>query len=592
MPVSEPEDQRPRPKKRELHNCPGHTGAGKESVVLRSEVFGIVVFTAVGATMAAGAQLAPKTEWILPRAGMRMLFSNRSILVGGRMLYGRPPAGWFIATVLCACYLNAQVAPDRLLRGIITRKDNLTYKLVPFTVPQGVKRITLEFTHTGAEQKTVIDLGLMGPDGFRGWSGARTGTLVVAETDATPSYLPGKIVPGTWNLLLGIPNIRPNVTATYTAKIYFSRSGRAMGAPAGVYPVISSQARWYRGDLHMHTAHSDGGCKSQNGKDVPCPVFFSIQAAAERGLDFIAITDHNTMSQYNVMREWQPYFDRLLLIPGRELTTFQGHANIFGTTDFVDFRVGSAEVPTWNSLLKKIHSAGGLVSINHPRAPTGEACLGCGWSPEPAADMRLVEVIEAINGTAAEGATAGIPFWQEQLNRGYQVTAIAGSDNHNGLATLPDAGSVGYPTTVVWASELSVPPVLQAIRAGHVFIDVTGSKDRLLEMSARLGDLQSRMGDTLRIPSGATAEFTLHVVGASGGQIEIIEDRPASPLVVDSRISRDDQSFAFRWKSDGQRHWLRANVRDPEGRLLLVGNPIYINFPENARRLATRQEAR
>jgi len=34
-----------------------------------------------------------------------------------------------------------------------------------------------------------------------------------------------------------------------------------------------------------------------------------------RGLDFIAITDHNATSQYNPMRELQPYFDKLLLIP-------------------------------------------------------------------------------------------------------------------------------------------------------------------------------------------------------------------------------------------------------------------------------------
>jgi len=528
------------------------------------------------------------------RGGMRKLLSNRSMLLGGEMLHDRRRARWLLAAfaVWCAWYLNAQVAPDRLLRGTITGKDNLTYKLVPFTVPAGVKRITVEFAHTGAEQKTVIDLGLIGPRGLRGWSGGRTGTVVIAETDATPSYLPGKIVPGTWNLLMGIPNIRSNVTATYTAKIYFSRSGRAEEAPADVYPVISKQARWYRGDLHMHTAHSDGGCKSQNGKPVPCPVFFTVQAAAQRGLDFIAITDHNTMSQYDAMRELQPYFDDVLLIPGRELTTFQGHANVFGTTDFLDFRVGSTEVPTWNTLLKKIHSAGGLVSINHPKDPTGEACLGCGWDPKPPADMHLVEAIEAINGVVAEGPTAGIPFWQEQLNRGYRITAIAGSDNHNGLAPVPAPGSVGYPTTVVWASELSIPRVLQAIRAGHVFIDATGSKDRLLEMSARLGNLKSSMGDALRVPSGLTAEFTVHTAGAAGGRVEIIEDGTSASLLADSRISQDNQSFTFPFRSDGQRHWLRANVRDRQGRLLLVGNPIYVNLPEKARRLATHRRAR
>src|SRR5207302_158050 len=122
--------------------------------------------------------------------GMRKLLSNRSMLLGGEMLHDRRRARWLLAAfaVWCAWYLNAQVAPDRLLRGTITGKDNLTYKLVPFTVPAGVKRITVEFAHTGAEQKTVIDLGLIGPRGLRGWSGGRTGTVVIAETDATPSY--------------------------------------------------------------------------------------------------------------------------------------------------------------------------------------------------------------------------------------------------------------------------------------------------------------------------------------------------------------------------------------------------------------------
>ena len=33
-------------------------------------------------------------------------------------------------------------------------------------------------------------------------------------------------------------------------------------------------------------------------------------------------------------------FDRLLLVPGRAVTTFWGHSNVFGPTDFLDFRMG------------------------------------------------------------------------------------------------------------------------------------------------------------------------------------------------------------------------------------------------------------
>lgn len=37
----------------------------------------------------------------------------------------------------------------------------------------------------------------------------------------------------------------------------------------------------------------------------------------------------------------QPAFDKILLVPGREITTFYGHANVFGLTDFIDFRMTS-----------------------------------------------------------------------------------------------------------------------------------------------------------------------------------------------------------------------------------------------------------
>jgi predicted metal-dependent phosphoesterase TrpH len=66
----------------------------------------------------------------------------------------------------------------------------------------------------------------------------------------------------------------------------------------------------------MHTAHSDGSCASRKGVRVPCPVFRTLEAAEARGLDFIAITDHNATSQNDALRELAPYFDDLLLIPG------------------------------------------------------------------------------------------------------------------------------------------------------------------------------------------------------------------------------------------------------------------------------------
>ena len=43
-------------------------------------------------------------------------------------------------------------------------------------------------------------------------------------------------------------------------------------------------------------------------------------------------------------------------------------------------------------------------------------------------------------------------------------------------------------------------------------------------------------------------------------------------------VGATDATLDFPWTSDGAPHWLRLNARDAEGRLVLIGNPIYVNF--------------
>ena len=69
-------------------------------------------------------------------------------------------------------------------------------------------------------------MGLMGPSGFRGWSGGDKEGFTLSLSDATPSYLPGPIEPGNWTLLLAVPNIRSNVTSQFAAEVYFDRSAQ------------------------------------------------------------------------------------------------------------------------------------------------------------------------------------------------------------------------------------------------------------------------------------------------------------------------------------------------------------------------------
>jgi hypothetical protein len=481
-------------------------------------------------------------------------------------------AGW-------VCRADSLATPDMVLQGVITHAQNHRYIGVPFQVPAGVYRMTVTFQYSGKDAHTALDLAIFDPQRFRGSSGGNKARFTISDTDATPSYLPGPVIAGRWILLIAVPNIRPRVAAHYQADIFFDRKPKVESFSDG---PLRSAPGWYRGDLHMHTAHSDGSCASQSGSQIPCPVFITAEAAVRRGLDFIAITDHNTTSQYDALRELQPYFDQLLFIPGREITTFQGHANLFGTTRFLDYRVGSASVPDMNTVARRARRLGAILSINHPNAPSGEICMGCRWKPEPPVDLRLFSAIEAVNGGAMRGPYSGIGFWEDQLQQGFRITGIGGSDNHHGNWPVSHPDSVGSPTTVVYAQNLSVSAILDGIRAGHVFIDLTGSRNRILTMNASIaGGPIASMGDELISPRGSGLSITVHVTGCAGSTLQIIQDAAGQPAFASKTIAHDDETLHFLWPSDGKRHWLLPQVSTPTAELELLGNPVYVNYNDS-----------
>ncbi|HEY1560573.1 MAG TPA: hypothetical protein VGF71_06765, partial [Caulobacteraceae bacterium] len=134
------------------------------------------------------------------------------------------------------------------------------------------------------------------------------------------------------------------------------------------------------------------------------------------------------------------------------------------------------------------------------------------------------------------------------------------------------------PTTCVWAAELSERAILDAIRGGRVFIDVEGSGDRLLELTASCGDAWAMMGEALTIPSGASADFTLHGRGLAGAQVDIVMDGRHDAAMENTILAGDDEILSFQLPGDGERHWIRADIRSADAsRTLMIGNPIYLN---------------
>jgi hypothetical protein len=317
---------------------------------------------------------------------------------------------------------------------------------------------------------------LRGAAGFRGWSGGGSQQVFVATHSASYGYTAGPIEPGRWAVVLGVPNIREGVTTSYRVVVRFS-DGKASRS------ILKQRAGWYVGDFHAHSGHSDGRTAAPDGTRLKVPAHHVFDAARRERLDFIALTDHNTASHWIDVDRLQPMYPDLLLLHGREVTTYRGHVNAFGETRFVDFRLGP--VRSMSVLASELRDAGAWLSINHPMSPDDERCMGCGWNDVDADTMSRVDAVEILNGNGEGDPLAGWQFWARMLNRGHRLVAIGGSDEH----TPDETGDrrLGHPATVVYAEELSERALLDGLRRGRVYVRTRGVDGPALDFHLSVG---------------------------------------------------------------------------------------------------------
>ena len=82
---------------------------------------------------------------------------------------------------------------------------------LPVEVPPGTAGLRVELEYDRADG-AVLDLGCLGPGGFRGWSGGARRSFVITQGAATPGYLPGELEPGTWQVIIGVHRVPPDGT--------------------------------------------------------------------------------------------------------------------------------------------------------------------------------------------------------------------------------------------------------------------------------------------------------------------------------------------------------------------------------------------
>ena len=439
---------------------------------------------------------------------------------------------------------------------------------LPFAVPPGIRRISVGTTHDRFSlfgvARNVLDLGIFGPAGhdlgnaagFRGWSGGARAGFTLSATHATPGYLPGPIDPGRWALALGPVVLNP-LGMDWRVHIMLEH-GAPLPNPTQIVSLPVSVpgrgAGWYRGDLHLHTVHSDG--RHQPGELAT--------TARSVGLDFIVSTEHNTSA---ANRAWAACrTDRLLVIAGEEVTTRHGHWLAVGLPPhgWVDWRYAPRD-DVFADCAAQVRNDGGMVVAAHPGVPLP----GSAWE----FGFRDVDAAEVWNGRWNLDDEVSLQIWNRLLRQGRHLAAVGGSDSHG------PHQRVGMPQTVVHAAELSTPAIIDGLRQGRSYI--AEASDVMLELNATwsVGDdtMTAGPGETLVVPPTVPLTVTAAVCGAPGTSLALITAAGCTNRVAigDSGVGR------LEWTATGaQALFARAEVRRPaRGRLpsmVALSNPVWL----------------
>ena len=416
-----------------------------------------------------------------------------------------------------------------------------------------------------------VCLAVFGPAGFRG-SAMRSSpdqSITIGETDAPPGFLVGPIPSGPWSLVLMAGEILNDGVETGVLTYHLEASARigdagdaeriARGsvARAAAEPLPRAGApRWYRGDLHSHTVHSDG--------QITVPD--RVRGAVARGQDFLAITDHNTVSHFREVNAWP---EVITPIRGSEVTTFHGHMNCFGLRELIDWR-DAARGSGAARIVEQAHAQDALISINHPSAFGDPWCGGCHWD-FALVDFATIDAIEVWNGRwrmPESDNNGALAFWTDLLDAGYRPTAVSGTDSHS----AEEDEYIALPLNHVYADDRGEGAILEGIRRGRVVL----SSGPSLAFRARGSDGAEVVLPGEQLPADGTLDLTVDIARleepatlwyvTSGSTVALGTYEPGDVHAVRERL------VAERWWRLELRNGSAAN-----GDIIVLTNPVFVS---------------
>ena len=334
----------------------------------------------------------------------------------------------------------------------------------------------------------------------------------------------------------------------------FIRGAAVLGASVALLPKIGNASQqagdgeWLVGDFHCHTVYSRdvwGGPGDDNtGVDQAYTLGWvpgdQIAIAEVRGLDFLAITDHD-----DVRALTDPGYrsSKLTLIRGYEHSLSKGHAGCLGDGITSVFDIDTSADPGAIALRDAVHAAQGLFILNHP-------FYGSGWGYTPAVRPDSVEVWNigwpyrhVAPGVPPTPSVSddykSLPYWEASFLKTGKMPATGGSDNHYRATTAVQG--VGQPTTWVFSKDRRPVSILEGIRAGRtgVSAEPPSMAGARIELTAQAGSATWMVGDTVPASAGVV-KVAARVFNAPGHSMRFVVDgrgrTPKQILALDQTV--------------------------------------------------------
>jgi hypothetical protein len=188
-------------------------------------------------------------------------------------------------------------------------------------------------------------------------------------------------------------------------------------------------------DLHVHSRHSP---------DSPLSIEEIVARLPTVGLNGFALTDHNSVAGHGELAEAQAKHPELVLVPGVEISTREGHLLAYGVSEAPPEGRPVAEVIDW------VRDHGGVPVLSHPF----RLSHGVGRAVAESVQGVAVETVNGHNSLLANRRAAAVAARRHLATTG-------GSDVH-------DLSNLGRAYTEFADGTATVAAALRSLREGKV----------------------------------------------------------------------------------------------------------------------------